>query len=480
MPRKNIKVSGALPGELSRGLDALRAALMIEKDFEPQVQAEAERLAAGEPTAVDRIDMSDVDFITVDPLGAKDLDQAMHITREGEGFVVRYAIDDVAAWVPAGSLVDIAANQRGQTFYAPDGNALLYPAVIAQQAASLLPQDPARPAYVWTFTLDAQGAVTSTTIEKALVRSRQQYDYPSVQKMIDDGTAPETFMLLREVGILRERQEMDRGGVSLPIPEQQVEANEDGTWRLSFRSPLPCENWNAQISLMTGMAAADLMIAAKVGILRTLPPVEPASLARLHRVAKGLGIDWPKDEPYASFLRSLDPTDPKHLAMLQQCTTLFRGAGYVSFNGALPTENHAHNALATFYAHCTAPLRRLVDRYVLEICWCVTHGTPIPSWATDALTALPEVMQSSNQREKKFERGVADLVEALLLQHRVGEVFDATVVDYDQQRHLGSIIIESLAVEARAKGKLPVGEHVRVRLTKVDVPAVQIWFDTVD
>ena len=76
---------------------------------------------------------------------------------------------------------------------------------------------------------------------------------------------------LRAVGRLRQEQERLRGGIDLPIPEQVVD-HEDGEWVLSFRAPLPIERWNAQISLMTGIVAADLMISAGIGILRTMPP----------------------------------------------------------------------------------------------------------------------------------------------------------------------------------------------------------------
>ena len=75
-------------------------------------------------------------------------------------------------------------------------------------------------------------------------------------------------------------REAARGGISLPLPEQEIDVRGEH-WTLSFRSQLPVEEWNAQISLLTGMAAASLMVYARVGILRTLPPADPRDVQRL-------------------------------------------------------------------------------------------------------------------------------------------------------------------------------------------------------
>ena len=98
--------------------------------------------------------------------------------------------------------------------------------------------------------------------------------------------------------------------MSLPLPEQEIDVDGD-EWTLAFRRMLPVEEWNAQISLLTGMAAASLMVYARVGLLRTLPPPDPRDVQRLHRTAKALKIDWPAEQLYPDFIRSLDPTEPE-------------------------------------------------------------------------------------------------------------------------------------------------------------------------
>src|SRR5690606_6077247 len=101
-----------------------------------------------------------------------------------------------------------------------------------------------------------------------------------------------------------------------------------------------------------------------------------------------LGIEWPDTVPYARLVATLVSRVPEHAAFLNEATTLFRGAGYVAFgmpgpDGGVvpPPENTRHAAIAADYAHVTAPLRRLVDRYATEICLAVVAGTPAPAWA---------------------------------------------------------------------------------------------------
>ena len=132
---------------------------------------------------------------------------------------------------------------------------------------------------VWTLDLDSDAAVRSTDVRRARIISRAQLAYDEVQRQLDDGAADELLIGLRDVGLGRQEQERQRGGVDLPVPEQVV-TNDDGEWRLSFRAPLPVEGGTPRSPLMTGMAAADLMLAAGTGILRTMPPPAPADLAR--------------------------------------------------------------------------------------------------------------------------------------------------------------------------------------------------------
>ncbi len=246
MPARKVGLPNDVPDALARGLADLRAKLDIPADFPPEVVAAAERAAAA--PRLPELDRTDLELVTIDPPGSRDLDQALHIARRpGGGYVVSYAIADVAAFVTAGDPVDLEAHRRGTTLYAPDRRTPLHPPVLSEGAASLLP-DQVRPALLWTVSLDAKGRTTDAVVTRALVRSREQLDYDQAQAEIDGGSPRESLALLKEVGQWREQRERERGGVSLQIPEQEIQPDGD-RWHLVFRAPLPVEGWNAQISL---------------------------------------------------------------------------------------------------------------------------------------------------------------------------------------------------------------------------------------
>ncbi|MFI7399670.1 RNB domain-containing ribonuclease [Streptomyces sp. NPDC049541] len=474
MPRRHIRVTGAPEAPLRAALTALRTELGVPESYPPEALAEAQRSAKA--PAVPSYDATDIPLFTIDPPASTDLDQAMHLSRQGSGYRVRYAIADVAAFVVPGGALDAETHRRVTTLYFPDERIPLHPALLSEGAASLLPGQ-VRPAALWTIDLDADARTRAVDVRRALVRSRAKLDYAAVQRQLDDKTAEEPPALLKEIGEARERLEVERGGISLNVPEQEI-IERNHAYELSYRAPLPADGWNAQISLLTGMAAAELMLAAGTGILRTLPAAPDGAVGRLRRTAHALHIDWPHHVSYAQLIRSLDPHRPRHAAFLQECTTLLRGAGYTVFrDGALPPIT-THAAVAAPYAHCTAPLRRLADRYASEICLAAAAGEPPPDWVLAALGALPHQMAEGSRRAGTVERECVDIVEAALLAGRVGEVFDGCVVDVEErQPGFGTVQLESPAVIGRIEGEhLPLGERLRVRLTQADPASSKVRF----
>ncbi|MFF4057765.1 RNB domain-containing ribonuclease [Streptomyces sp. NPDC001668] len=471
MPRRRIRVTDV---PLRAAFAALRTELGVPSDFPPEVTAEAERA----PALKGYEDDTDVPLFTIDPPASTDLDQAMHLSRRGTGYRLRYAIADVAAFVVPGSALDAETHRRVMTLYFPDSRVPLHPALLSEGAASLLP-DQVRPAALWTIDLDAEGRTTGADVRRALVRSRAKLDYEGVQRAIDAGTAEEPLALLAEVGRLRETLEAERGGISLRVPEQEI-VEREGTYEPTYRAPLPADGWNAQISLLTGMAAADLMLAYGTGVLRTLPAAPDGAVGRLRRTAHALHIDWPHHVSYAALVRSLDPRIPHHAAFLQECTTLLRGAGYTVFRDGILPPITTHAAVAAPYAHCTAPLRRLADRYASEICLAASAGTAVPEWVLAAFEALPREMSEGGRLAAKAERACVDLVEAALLKDRVGEVFDGCVVEVEEHRpDVGTVQLESPAVIGRIDGDgegLSLGERLRVRVVRSDPGTSKVRF----
>jgi exoribonuclease R len=308
------------------------------------------------------------------------------------------------------------------------------------------------------------------------VRSRAQLTYAEVQVDVDSGRASETLALLAEVGVARKQAEADRGGVSLDLPTQRIVPDGD-TYRLELEVTVPAMGWNAQVSLLTGMVAADAMLSAGVGLLRTLPPPDADVVAVVRHTAKALGVPWPEGESYASVIRGLDGTDPDQAALLALAARGLRGAGYVALGAGDPPPEDPdllrHAAVAAPYAHVTAPLRRLCDRAAIEVCLALFGDHAVPTEVVAQLAELPKVMARARARESGAARAAIDLVEALILCRRVGDVLDATVVSADDER--STVVIGSLAIAATVGvGHLPLGEPVRLRVEDADPTARQV------
>ncbi|MGO4143870.1 RNB domain-containing ribonuclease [Paenarthrobacter sp. YAF11_1] len=477
--------------QLAAALAALRSELELPTAYPAEAVQEAQR--AVENLKLPDQDLREIPFVTIDPATSTDLDQALFIDRAGDGYKVLYAIADVPSFVAPGGALDAETRLRGQTFYAPDGRIPLHPEVISENAGSLLAEQDCS-AFVWDFDLDAKAEVLTVAVARATVRSRAKLSYKGAQQQIDDGTAPPVLQLLKEVGLKRVELERLRGGASLNMPEQEiVQATDGGGYRIAAAPSLPVEDWNAQISLMTGMAAAQLMLEGKVGILRTMPAPDERSLQHFKRQTTALGKPWDGQVSYGEYLRTLDASDPKQLAILHSAGTLFRGAGYTPFDGEVP-DTVIQAAIGAPYAHTTAPLRRLIDRFVLVICEALSNNKEIPPWARDALPSLPEIMAASDQVAGRLERAALDTVEAALVANHVGQEFDAVVISGSKPSNgnsngngnrtngngsgpYGVVQIAEPAVTARCDGELESGTKVRVRLVKADIASREIRFE---
>jgi exoribonuclease R len=462
--------------QVEAGFGRIRERLDVPERFPPAVEAAAAEVvrpgvAASDPVRADR---RDLELVTIDPPGSKDLDQAFHAERRPGGHRVHYAIADVGAFVRPGSPLAAEAWERGVTLYSPGHRASLHPDAVGEGAASLLAgQD--RPAVLWTIDMDDDGAVADVAVERALVRSRAQLTYRQVQGQVDSGGASPSLGLLKPIGEARRERLRARGGISLHLPDQEVVAGDDG-YRLVYDAPLPVEQWNEQISLLAGMAAAAVMLDAGFGLLRTLPRPGTGTVRRLGHSARALNVPWSDDATeYAAILERLDPARPADAALITASARLFRGASYEPFVGSPPADP-VHHAIGGPYTHVTAPLRRLVDRYTNELVLAASAGDPAPEWVVAGLEELPSTMNRARQHQGRLDRASVDFMESMVLAGREGEEFRAVVTAVDDDGD-ATVQLTEPAVIARVETLgVDAGEDVVLRLDAVDTDAGTVRF----
>jgi VacB/RNase II family 3'-5' exoribonuclease len=450
-------------GALSRGLADIRVQFCVPASFPAGVSAEAELAAARSVSG--HSDWTHRPFVTLDPEASRDLDQAFSIERAGADLILHYAIADVAWFVSADDALDREAWERGTTIYMPDGRASLYPGRLSEDAASLLPEIE-RPSVVFTVKIDPAGKPSLDGAVRAIIKSRAKLAYETVKP--DD--LPADFADLSK---RIEQAEDARGAARVNAPEQELVVDSAGHFSLDFRPQLEAETQNAALSLAANLAIADALLAHRTGLFRVMAEPDQWAVNRLRHSAKALGLVWPKHLPLKQFERGLDSANPRHAAFKAEIRRAGPKASYAPYqSGIVPW----HSAMAATYAHATAPLRRLADRYVIEAALQIANGQAVPEELDAIFQQLPAVMAKAEERAGQVDRATLGLAEAVVLEGREGSRFKAVVTDVDDRG--ARIQLSDPAVIARVDGKgvMP-GDAMSVELVNVDVAHRQITFE---
>ena len=450
---------------LARGLAMIRTQFHIPDSFPPEVLAEAE--AAAQRTPTEHADRTDTPFVTLDPASSTDLDQAFAIDRDGQDLLLHYAIADVAWFVADDGAIDREAWVRGTSQYLPDGKAPLYPPGLSEQAASLLPNGP-RPAVIFIVRVAADGSVRLDRAERAIIRSRAKLAYDSVR----DSDLPPDFAELSDRIAAADDQ---RGASRVDPPEQEVHQVGPSDFELTYRPRLQSEDRNAAMSLACNLAVADALLAHHTGLFRVMAPPDEHAIRRLRFTARAFGLAWPEAETLGQFQKNLSAADPRQAAFMLAVRRAGVGASYAPYQaGVVPW----HVAMAATYAHATAPLRRLADRYVVRAALAIANGQDVPDAVTQAFAKLPPVMAHADALGGQIERAVVDLAEAVMLQGSEGQVFPAIVTDTDERGARMQLRDEPVVARVAANGVQP-GDAISVRLVSTDPEQRLIAFQRV-
>ena len=440
-------------GALAPGLAAIRQQYQVPGGFPAEVLAAANAAAARAPTQ--HVDRTDRPFVTLDPASSTDLDQAFAIERSGGDLILHYAIADVAWFVDDDGPIDREAWTRGETLYLPDGKAGLYPPVLSEGAASLLPDGP-RPAVVFAVRVAGDGKAVLDGAERAIVRNVAKLAYDGVK----DADLPDGFV---DLAARIEAAEQARGASRVNPPEQEVDAV-DGGYQLAFRPILVSEDRNAALSLATNLAIGDALFAHRTGLFRVMAGPDATAVKRLRHSAAALGLTWPDTMALEDYERTLDPHDAKQAAFMLAIRRAGDGASYQPYReGVVPW----HAAMAATYAQATAPLRRLADRYVVRATLAIANGQPVPDVVTQAFEKLPPVMARADAKSGQVDRAVVDLAETVMMASAVGQSFDAVVIDADDRGARIQLTDVPVVARTEATGVVP-GDHLAVRLTAAD------------
>lgn len=410
-------------------LEDITKALQLSVEFPPEVLAETEAWLKApqidDPALTDRTGLP---FVTIDNAHSKDLDQAVYVSRDGDGFTVAYAIADASFYVRPGSALFAEAMKRGASYYFPGFSVPMLPRPLSEGLVSLNADGPRR-AIIFFHHLDRSGELLGTRLERARVRSRAKLSFSDVQQLVDDRAKSPlagrdfepSMLLLRDVGRLRIELAAKKGLVRYRREEVTVQLDGEGvSFSVMEAVRDEVELWNEQISLMCNAEGGRLLrecpAPAVQPIYRVQGGPDPERLRSLAELTKQVArrhqlpdSPWVWDRhaaPLAKYLEHLPRAAPGSRED-RLVAALTRQAVMVNLRSEYSTEPGMHVGVgAEPYARFSAPMREMVGVFLHKEAVEFMTGVYPPVEEDEALRA--QVVQVAN-RSRQTQRKVQDL-----------------------------------------------------------------------
>ena len=465
---------------------------------------QAERFREEVPAG--RRDLTDRVIVTIDPVDARDFDDAISLERIDRGhWLLGVHIADVSHFVEEGSPLDQEAKARGTSVYLPDRVIPMLPEIVSNNLASLQP-DRVRYARTCWIEFSADGIPVHAEEERSAIKSQRRFTYEEVDVFLADPDTPAVEMAgevrsllgrMRDLARMLRSRRMARGSLELAMPEVKIDLDRDG--RVSGAHVV--ENTEShqiieEFMLAANEAVAGMLAAAGAGFLRRIHPApDPRKLRQLTEFVSELGFEVDTLESRFELQRLLDMARGRpeehavHYAVLRSLSRAVYG----------PQED-GHYALASdCYCHYTSPIRRYPDLTVHRALELLARGRRA---AADGLPRLGEECSLLERRAEAAERELVKLKLLLFLSSRTGEEMNAVVTGVEsfglfvqglEMPAEGLVALASLPDDSyrfertshtligrRAGNSFRLGDRVRVTVFRVDLDRRTLDFRLVE
>lgn len=406
----------------------------IPTRFSPAALKEADDAAV--PELGRRTDFRETPLITIDPVDARDFDDAVYAEPDTSaqnpgGWKIVVAVADVSHYVRPGTALDRDARERGNSTYFPDRVVPMLPHVLSGGVCSLRPGEE-RACLVATIWLDADGKQLRHTFDRGLMRSAMRLTYEQAQKIHDHGGDPPAERLLEPIwgaweSLMKARRE--RKPLEIVSPELVVRLGADG----HVADVHPRTHLDAHQVIEEFMIAANVAAAVELG--RTKLPImyrvhdepEPERIENLRNFLATLGHKLAAGQRLtpSHFNQVLAKVkDTPHEPIVNQLVLRTQAQAVYS------PERRGHFGLALqHYVHFTSPIRRYSDLLVHRAMITAKHFGPDGLADTDpvAFEAAAQHISTTERRSMMAERDANDRYLAAFLSSKVGGLFAARI-----------------------------------------------------
>ncbi len=410
-------------------------------EFSEKIMRQVENVAkdVSEADMAGRMDIRDWQMVTIDGEEAKDLDDAVSLTLDGENYVLGVHIADVTNYVQEHSALDVEALKRGTSVYLVDRVIPMLPHKLSNGICSLNAGEN-RLALSCIMTIDKKGKVIDHEIAETVICVDRRMSYTSVKKILEDKDEAERaeyeefvpmFERMQELAVILRQKRMKRGSIDFDFPETKIVLDANG-------KPIKIAPYERNVATKI---IEDFMLIANETVAqeyfwRELPFVyrthETPDEEKIHKLATlignfgyslHIGADEVHPKELQKLLGKIDGT-PEEALISRLTLRSMKQAKYT-------IDNTGHFGLAaSCYCHFTSPIRRYPDLQIHRIIKENLRGKMNEKRITHYEKILPEVAKHSSERERladEAERETDKLKKAEYMEEHLGEVFEGVI-----------------------------------------------------
>ena len=410
-------------------------------EFSEKIMHQVENVSNEVSTAdmAGRMDFREWQTVTIDGEDAKDLDDAITLTKEGDNYKLGVHIADVSNYVQEHSALDVEALSRGTSVYLVDRVIPMLPHKLSNGICSLNAGEN-RLTLSCVMTIDPKGNVIDHTIAESVIKVDRRMSYTSVKKILEDHDENEIreyenlvpmFELMRELAAILRKKRMKRGSIDFDFPETKIVLDEKG-------KPIEIKPYERNVAtkiiedfmlIANETVAQDYFWQELPFVYRTHDNPDTEKIKKLSTFINNFGysIHIGQDEVHPKALQKLlqkiDGT-PEDALLSRLTLRSMKQAKYT-------TMSTGHFGLATpYYCHFTSPIRRYPDLQIHRIIKDNLRGRMNAKKIEHYDKILPEVAKHSSEMERRAdeaERETDKLKKVEYMSERIGEVFEGVI-----------------------------------------------------